>query len=242
MLIVGATSAIAHESAKLFAAEGVQLFLVARNPEKLTAVANDLRVRGAAQVETFLLDMNELDRHAELLAQATGVWGGLDAALIAYGTLPQQTAYEHDPAATLAAFQTNCLSVIYLLTLLADYFEQQRGGVIAVISSVAGDRGRRSNYIYGAAKGTLTIFLEGMRGRLVGAGVSVVTIKPGPVLTPMTALLPKSFLFASASNVGRGVYRAMVARKRVVYLPWFWRWIMALLRMLPETVFIRLKL
>ncbi len=242
VLIVGATSAIAHEAARLFAAQKARLFLVARKPERLAALASDLRVRGADQVETFRLDINDLARHPELLAKAAGVWGGLDAALIAHGNLPEQISCEQDPAAMLEAFQTNCLSVISLVTLLAEYFEQRRCGLIAVITSVAGDRGRRSNYVYGAAKGAVAIFLEGLRGRLLPAGVSVVTIKPGPVDTPMTAAVPKGFLFASARTVGKGVYRAMMARKQVVYVPWFWRWIMSALRMLPEVLFRRLDL
>lgn len=226
VLIIGATSEIAYETGKIFAADGAWLFLVGRHQEKLAAVADDLHVRGAGRVETFALDLTELDRHHELLAKAIEALGGLDAALIAHGTLPDQRACEQNVADLVNGFTTNCLSVISLVTHLANYFEPQRYGSLAVITSVAGDRGRRSNYAYGAAKGAVDLFLQGVRSRLSRAGVSVVTIKPGLVDTPMTAALPKHFLFARASTVGKGAYKAMLSRKDVVYLPWFWRWIM----------------
>jgi len=142
----------------------------------------------------------------------------------------------------LKEFTTNCASVISLLRILADYFEQQRRGCIAVISSVAGDRGRQSNYVYGAAKGAVTVFLQGLRNRLYKSGVAVVTIKPGTVDTPMTAGMKKGLLFASASSVGQGIYKAMLARKEVVYLPWFWRPIMFIIRSIPEPIFKKLSL
>ncbi|MFQ5828782.1 MAG: SDR family oxidoreductase [Candidatus Methylomirabilia bacterium] len=242
VVIIGATSAIAHETAKRFAAESAWLFLVGRNQEKLAAVANDLRVRGAGRVETFVLDLAELARHQELLAKATDALGGLDAVLIAHGSLPDQRACERSVAGTVAGFMTNCVSVISLVTLLANYFEEQRSGCIAVIASVAGDRGRQSNYVYGAAKGAVDVFLQGVRNRLSKAGVSVVTVKPGLVDTPMTASMRKTVLFASARNVGEGIHKAMVSGRDVVYLPWIWRWIMAIIRGIPETLFKRMSL
>ena len=241
VLIVGATSAIAQEAAKEFAADGDKLFLVARNADKLQVVANDLSVRGAAQMETAVLDVNDTDRHAEVLARAADSLGGLDVALIAHGTLSDQPACEKDVELTLREMQTNFLSVVSLLTLLANRFEAQRHGTIAVISSVAGDRGRKSNYVYGAAKAGVTAFLSGLRGRLDAAGVRVITIKPGMVDTPMTAHLEKGALFASAEAVGKGVYRAIVSGQEVVYLPWFWWVIMTVLRHVPESIFKKLS-
>lgn len=242
VLIIGATSAIAYETGKIFAAEGAWLFLAGRHPDKLAAVADDLHIRGAGRVETFALDLTERDRHQELLAKATEALGGLDAVLIAHGTLPDQRACEQNVTDMVNGFTTNCLSVIALVTLLANHFERQEYGTLAVITSVAGDRGRRSNYVYGAAKGAVDLFLQGVRSRLSRTGVSVVTIKPGLVDTPMTAALPKHFLFAAASTVGKGVYRAMLGRKDVVYLPWFWRWIMGIIKMIPEPLFKRMSL
>jgi decaprenylphospho-beta-D-erythro-pentofuranosid-2-ulose 2-reductase len=136
----------------------------------------------------------------------------------------------------------NFTATAALLTLIANRFEAQRHGTIAVITSVAGDRGRQSNYIYGAAKGGLVVFLQGLRNRLHHAGVSVVTLKPGFVDTPMTAHLPKNFLFCSPRRAGRAIHRAIEARRSVAYIPWFWRPIMALVTILPELVFKRLRL
>ncbi len=242
MLIVGATSAIALETARRYAARGARLFLVARHPERLAAVAEDLRVRGAGMVETALLDVRDTGRHEPTLEAAVTALGGLDVALLAHGTLPDQPGCQERVADALEAIEVNFTAAVALLTLLANRFETQRRGAIAVIGSVAGDRGRGSNYVYGAAKGGLAVFLQGLRNRLHRAGVVVVTVKPGFVDTPMTAALPKNPLFASADRVGGAVYRAIERRRNVVYIPWFWRPIMFVIKSLPEVVFKRLRL
>ncbi len=240
--MIGATSAIAHETAKCFAQDGAELFLVARSAEKLKVIGDDLKVRGAKRIETFVLDVNDFDRHQEMIEAAITSLDGLDMVLIAHGTLADQEKCQRSVAETLQEFTTNCTSVISLLTILADYFEQQQRGCIAVISSAAGDRGRQSNYVYGAAKGAVSIFLGGLRNRLSKSGVAVVTLKPGFVDTPMTATLKKGPLFASASVVGKGVYAAMKSCKEVVYLPWFWRYIMLIIKSIPEPVFKKMSL
>jgi short-subunit dehydrogenase len=242
MMIVGATSAIAHETAKCFAKDGAEFFLVARSPQKLADIGNDLKVRGAQRIETYVLDVTELERHQEMIETAITTLDGLDMVLIAHGTLGDQQKCQRSVAETLKEFTTNCTSVISLLTILADYFEQQKRGCITVISSVAGDRGRQSNYVYGAAKGALSVFLQGLRNRLSKSGVAVVTVKPGLIDTPMTAAVKKGLLAASAKGVGEGIYRAMKSRKEVVYLPWFWRPIMLIIRTIPEPVFKRLSM
>jgi short-subunit dehydrogenase len=242
ILIVGATSAIAHETARCFAKDGAEFFLVARSPEKLKDIGNDLKVHGAKRTETFLLDVTDLDRHQEMIETAISTLDGLDMVLISHGTLGDQQKCQVSVSETLKEFTTNCTSVISLLTILAGYFEQQKRGCITVVSSVAGDRGRQSNYVYGAAKGALSVFLQGLRNRLSKAGVAVVTVKPGLIDTPMTATLKKGLLAASAKGVGEGIYRAMKQRKEVVYLPWFWRPIMLIVRNIPEPVFKRLSL
>jgi short-subunit dehydrogenase len=241
-MIVGATSAIAHETAKCFAGEGADLFLVARSPEKLDAVAADLRVRGANRVETFELDLTDLERHEELLQRAIERLDWLDALLIAHGTLGDQRKCELSVAETLKELTTNELSVISLLTLAANYFEQRRKGCIAVISSVAGDRGRKSNYVYGTAKAAVSIFLQGLRNRLSKSNVTVVTIKPGTVDTPMTASLKKGLLFAKPEVVGAGIHKAIKQRKDIVYLPAYWLPIMLIIRSIPERVFKRMSI
>lgn len=241
-MIVGATSAIAHETAKYFAKDGAEFFLVARSAQKLADISNDLKVRGAQRIETYVLDVIELERHQEMIEKAIATLDGLDMVLIAHGTLGDQQKCQRSVAETLNEFTINCTSVISLLTILADYFEQQKRGCIAVISSVAGDRGRQSNYVYGAAKGALSVFLQGLRNRLSKSGVAVVTVKPGLIDTPMTAAVKKGLLAASAKGVGEGIYRAMKSRKEVVYLPWFWRPIMLIVRTIPEPVFKRLSM
>ena len=241
ILIIGATSAIAHETAKFFARDGAELFLVGRTAEKLEDVSNDLKVRGAKRTETFLLDLSDLVRHQEMIQTAIETLGGLDMVLIAHGTLSDQQLCQQSAAKTLEELTTNFMSVISLLTILANYFEQQKRGCIAVVSSVAGDRGRRSNYVYGTAKGGVSIFLQGLRSRLSTSGVTVVTVKPGLVDSPMTASLKKGLLFAQPAKVGKGIYKAMMKGREVVYLPWFWRPIMAVVRSLPEPIFKKLS-
>ncbi len=242
VLIIGATSAIAAETARVFAAYGARLFLTGRHSGRLDAVAADLKVRGAAQVETALLEVTDISRHAGVVDAAFAAMGGLDVVLIAHGTLPDQQRCEESVAETLAALEVNFTATIGLLTLLANRFEAARQGCIAVITSVAGDRGRQSNYVYGAAKGGVERFLEGLRNRLFRSGVAVITIKPGFVDTPMTAGVAKNPLFASPRRVGRAIYRAIEARRSVVYIPWFWRPIMFLVTALPESIFQRLRL
>ena len=166
----------------------------------------------------------------------------MDTVLIAHGTLGNQRAAESDFALAELEYRTNFLSVVSLLTPIAAYLENKHSGTIAVISSVAGDRGRQSNFIYGSAKGALSIYLAGLSNRLFSSGVKVITIKPGFVDTPMTAHLKKSFLFACPNKVAAGIYRAIEKGNDVVYLPYFWGWIMLLIRLLPENVFKRLKL
>ena len=242
MLIVGATSAIAEATARLFAADGDRLCLAGRNETRLTAIAEDLRIRGAAQVETVALDANDFSEHERVLSNAAQVIGGLDTVLIAHGTLPDQLACQASVDATLEAITTNALSVIALLTQIANRFEQQGAGTIAVISSVAGDRGRQSNYVYGTAKGAVSLFAQGLRNRLSRTRVKVVTIKPGFVDTPMTAAFKKGALWASPGAVAKRIHRAIVRGEDVVYTPWFWRWIMAIIKAVPESIFKKARL
>lgn len=242
ILIIGATSAIARETARLFASAGDALFLVARDAAKLEMVANDLKSRGAARVESFEMDANDFERHGLILHEAEEILGGLDVVLIAHGTLPDQKACEASFERTEAELRTNFLSVVSLVTRAANDFEKKRAGTIAVITSVAGDRGRPSNYVYGTAKGAVSIFLSGLRVRLAKPGVAVVDIKAGFVDTPMTAGFKKNALFASPEAVGLGVYKAILKKKDIVYLPWFWRWIMSAVRSIPECIFKKLSL
>lgn len=242
ILIIGATSGIATACARLWAAQGHRLFLAARDGGKLDALAADLRVRGANAVDTFTLDANDLDRHHPLLQAATRA-GALDVALIAHGTLPDQAACEADAHLTLREFANNGTSVIALLTVLGRHFEQQQRGQLAVITSVAGDRGRPSNYVYGSAKAAVSVFCEGLRARLFKAGVSLTDIRPGFVATPMTQGLPlPGPLVAQPEVVARRILAGIDRRADVLYAPGFWALIMFIIRHIPGAVFKRLKL
>ncbi|MFM8269568.1 MAG: SDR family oxidoreductase [Pseudomonadota bacterium] len=241
-LILGATSAIAIEVSKLFGKRGDTLFLVARNSEKLDAVRKDLEVRGAKIGGFSVSDLNHVSAHKALLGQALETLGGLDTVLIAHGTLGDQKACEQDFELAEKEIQSNFLSSVSLLTHLGNEMEKRKSGTIAVICSVAGDRGRQSNYIYGSAKGALALFLQGLRNRLFSSGVSVLTIKPGFVDTPMTALVKKNFLFAKPEKIAQGILKAIDKKKDVVYLPCFWWAIMMVIKAIPERVFKKLKL
>lgn len=242
ILIIGATSAIAEATARLWAARGDALFLVGRKSERLEAIAADLRVRGAATVSNCVMDACDISAHAAMLEAAEAAMGGLDVALIAHGSLPDQKACEASVDKTLRQIDTNGLSVIALATRLGEKFEAQGKGSLAVISSVAGDRGRRSNYVYGAAKGMVSLFLQGMRNRLAKRGIQVLTIKPGFVDTPMTAAFPKGVLWAKPESIACGIVSAVDKKRDEVYLPGFWWLIMTIIRHIPERVFKRLSL
>lgn len=242
-IIVGATSAIAESVCRLWASRGYKLFLVARNPDKLSSLRADYQVRGADAVDSFVMDVNEFSKHQDCWDKAQESMGTIDGIFIAHGTLPDQKACEASFETTQQEINTNGLSVISLCTIAANDFEKRRQGDIAVISSVAGDRGRQSNYVYGAAKGMVSIFLDGLRNRLFKSGVHVTTIKPGFVDTPMTAGFDKGGpLWASADQIAEGITKAIDKKRNVAYLPWFWWGIMNIIRNIPEFLFKRLSL
>jgi len=242
ILIIGATSAIAEAAARRFAQRGDALYLLARNGERLDHLVRDLKIRGAASTAGAQFDANDFARHADVIEQAAASMSGLDAVLIAHGTLSDQQACQADAALALREISTNALSVVSLLTHLANRFEAQRAGSIAVIGSVAGDRGRQSNYVYGSAKGMLSVFLQGLRNRLQKSGVKVLTIKPGFVDTPMTAAIKKGPLWATPDQIAQAIVKGMDKGSDVIYAPWFWWGIMAIIRSIPEAVFKKLSL
>jgi len=242
IVIIGATSAIAEAAARLWAQTGDQLFLVARNLERLQAIASDLKVKGSQVAEIYAMDVNDFDAHLPMLNAAEQALNGVDTVLIAHGTLSNQAACEQSVELTLQEINTNALSVIALLTHVANRFEKQKKGTIAVISSVAGDRGRQSNYVYGSAKAMVSAFTSGLRQRLYKSGVAVVTIKPGFVDTPMTASFKKGPLWASSESVAKIIVNACNKRKGIIYAPGFWFFIMMIIRLIPESLFVKLKL
>ena len=243
ILIIGATSAIAEACARRFASRGDALFLTGRNVDHLQAISADLKVRGAANAGFAMLDVTDFTAHQPVIEQATRELDGIDTVLIAHGTLSDQTQCQTSVDDLRREFDINATSTLALLSVLANRFESQGHGTLAVISSVAGDRGRQSNYVYGAAKAAVSAFLGGLRQRLAKANVDVLTIKPGFVDTPMTVdIANKGALWAKPDNVAAGIVRAIDRRRSVVYLPWFWAPIMFLIRHIPESIFKRLKL
>lgn len=240
VLIIGATSAIAEATARLYAGRGARLFLVGRDEARLSAIAADLGVRGAAATHAHALDATDLAGHAAMLDAAWASLGGVDLALIAHGTLPDQAACSASVETSMREFAVNGSSVIALCVALAQRL--QAPATLAVISSVAGDRGRASNHLYGSAKAAVSAFTSGLRQSLNGSGVNVLTIKPGFVDTPMTAAFRKGALWATPAQVARGIVRAVDKRKGVAYLPGFWWGIMRVITHIPEFVFRRIKL
>jgi len=243
--IFGATSRIATEAARLWLAHGVHLVLVARNAERLRMLNDDLNLRGGglAEVDAVAADLASLETLPGLWKSLGERFPDLDGVLIAHGSLPDQGRCEADPEALLREVRVNALSAITLLTVIANDFEVRGSGTIGVIGSVAGDRGRKSNYVYGAAKGMLALFLQGLRNRLHDKGVRVITFKPGFVITPMTQDFDRQGpLWTRPERVARGIVRAYRGNADVVYLPWFWRPIMSVIRLIPERLFKRLSL
>ena len=216
--------------------------LLGRRADALEAAASDLRVRGATDVAFELFEADDVAQHAGLLARVWDRWQGYDIALIAHGVLPDQAASQASAALALNSFDTNARSMISVLTELANHFEMQGHGVIGVVSSPAGDRGRASNYVYGAAKAAVSVFCSGLRHRLFRHGVRVVTILPAFVDTPMTAAFAKGALWAQPARVAKDIERSLEHHNGNLYTPWFWRWMMLVVVHLPQRMFLRSKL
>ena len=241
ILIFGATSAIAGAVAARYATAENRFFLIARDNEKLAALRERLTDSGAGEIETAQSDLTRLEDHPGLTEAAFNWLQTVDLVLIAHGTLPDQAHCERDASTALEALTVNGLSPISLLTELAPRMRGQAHGTLAVITSVAGDRGRPSNYVYGSAKAMVSAFLQGLRGRLHGARVHVIDIRPGLVDSPMTAHLPKGPLFATPDRVAGDIVKAVASRRHTVYIPGWWRLIMEIVRWLPDSIFKRLN-
>jgi short-subunit dehydrogenase len=240
ILVLGATSGIAEATCRIWASQGASLFLVARNAEKLAAVAQDLKSRGASYIDTAVADLDNTEQHPALLAHAVNSLAGLDVAYLAHGILGDQSAAEQDFNTTAHILHTNFMAPVSLLTWLANFCVQRRHGTIAVLSSVAGDRGRKSNYVYGSSKAGLSAFLAGLRNRVDREGVTILTIKPGPVNTPMTAHM--NVKKADVDSVAASIVKAIDNRQDNLYVPFQWQPIMFVVRSIPERIFKKLNL
>jgi decaprenylphospho-beta-D-erythro-pentofuranosid-2-ulose 2-reductase len=240
--IFGATSAIAHETAKLFASQGSQLLLIGRSQAHLAANAADIIARGAKQVETITADLADTSSHDQLWTKCRNIMPQIDTVLLAHGYLGDQKIAAESFKETSKIFEVNALSPISLLTVIANDFERKKAGTIAVITSVAGDRGRQSNYVYGASKAAVICFLSGLRNRLFASGIKVIDIRPGFIDTPMTQHLQNKPLVASASLAGKQIFSAILAGKDIIYVPKRWQLVMTIIRLIPEQIFKRLGL
>jgi decaprenylphospho-beta-D-erythro-pentofuranosid-2-ulose 2-reductase len=241
VVILGATSGIAVEVARELARRGCELMLVARSGQRLAELQNDLMIRGAKQVLSFAADLAQVQHHAATFDFCNRNFFDFDTVLLAYGSMHDQKLSEMSVDTLLDELQTNYVSATAILTLFAAQLERRGSGCIAAITSVAGDRGRRSNYVYGSAKGALSLFLQGMRSRMHPAGVNVITIKPGPTQTSMTDHMPQAARFAKPEQVAKEIARALARRSPdILYTPKMWRYVMSAVRHIPETLFKRM--
>ncbi|MEX0964540.1 MAG: SDR family oxidoreductase [Pseudohongiellaceae bacterium] len=241
ILIIGATSAIAKATARIYAEQGCSMHLVARSEEALQTLTNDLTVRGAAAVGHSILDLNKFAEHSKVLDAAFAELGNVDVALICHGSLPDQNKAAENFKQAQKELNTNGLSVVSLVIELAPRFIEQGAGTIAVITSVAGDRGRQPNFVYGAAKSLVSTYLQGLRGKLFEHNVNVVDIRPGLVDSPMTAQLPKGPLWSSPETIAAKIVKSIKRGSHTVYAPAYWRLIMLIVCAIPEFIFKRLK-
>lgn len=242
ILIIGAGSAIARALARQYAEQGCRLHLLARDEPALQRQRQDLMLRGAEAVGIAVLDVNDHARHHSCMETAWQSLEQVDLVLICHGTLPDQPQCEHNFPRIQQELQTNAISTISLLCHIAPRLARQQAGCLAVITSVAGDRGRASNYIYGAAKSMVARYLEGLRAAMLKDGVHVMDIRPGFVDTPMTRQFPKGPLWTRPDTLARSIRRGVQLRRNVLYTPWYWQFIMLVIRAIPEPLFKRLPL
>lgn len=243
VLLVGATSGLARSIARGLAVEGRPLILAARDVEEATLIGADLRVRYGINIAVQAFDALEFDSHGRFfeacLEAASGNLGGM---VVCHGDLADGIEAQEDFSVSRRLIDVNYTSFVSILNIAAEYFEHRRSGYLCVLSSVAGDRGRSSNYVYGSTKAAVSTYLQGLRARMTRSGVQVITVKPGFIDTAMTWGLKAPGPVGKAEIVGRDVCRAIAKRRNVVYTPWIYRWVMLIVRLIPEPIFKRLKL
>jgi len=243
ILILGATSAIAQSTCAVWASRGHELFLVARNADRLSAMASDLKIRFNIKIHIFVANFQNESDIIDSIHQANNFLGHIDYALIAYGTLPNQIACEESLVLAKESLHTNGTSIFIALMLIAKTMSEQKQGVIGTITSVAGDRGRASNFIYGMSKSMIQACLSGLRAKLHKNQVTVLDIRPGFVDSPMTKHIEKKgFLWTTPCQVSDDIVMAFDKKKQVIYTPYFWKWIMLVIKLLPIRIFNQLKI
>lgn len=240
IVIIGASSAIAEHCARLWVSEAADFLLVGRDLSRVQRVADDLRVRSPhSAIETAQIDFLDADAISSLARQAGQ--SPIDIVLIAHGDLPVQQSCEQDIHVAETALQINGVSPALFAEAFAKQLAQQGRGTLALIGSVAGDRGRKANYVYGAGKGMVERYAQGLQHRFAYSGIKIVLIKPGPTATPMTAHLPSSGM-AAVDQVARAIVKAIEAGKPVAYVPAKWQLIMLIVQHLPRWIFHKLNI
>ena len=241
VVVIGATSAIARAGAQEFAAGGCAVIVAARDQDENEAIAADLRVRYGVEGHAFAWDAEAFDTHGAFVARCIETLGDrLDGVVLCSGYMAEQKAAQGDWSLARRMIDVNYSASVSVIERFAAHFEVRRSGFLCVVSSVAGDRGRQSNYLYGSTKAALSIWCEGLRNRLYPAGVHVVTVKPGFVDTKMTwGTVPFA---ASPEAAAKAILKAIDKKKNVVYVPWFWRYIMLIIRHVPEWQFKKMKM
>lgn len=242
-LVIGASSGIGRAIARRLAKAGYSLILAGRDLDLLAEIAADIEVRFQVKVECRRFEALEFEGHAIFFASCVEFFAGnLHGVMLCHGQMPEQEDAADDFALTRRMIDVNYTSAVSILNLAAPHFEQRKRGWIAAVSSVAGDRGRSSNYLYGSTKAALSAVLSGLRVRLAKVGVTVTDARPGFVDTSLTWARPGMFLVAAPSTVADDIYRAIKRNKAVVYTPFFWSLIMTIIRNIPDQIFRRLSL
>jgi len=235
LLIIGATSDIALALANKYASSGYNLVLAARNVRALDSFAHSIRLTYKVNVEVYEFDVTAFDSHESFYKNISHKPDGV---LVTVGYLGNQKKGEHDFDETLKIIETNYTGCVSILNIIANDMLKRKSGFIVGVSSVAGDRGRKENYLYGSAKSAFTQYLSGLRSRLAKEKITVLTVKPGFVKTKMTANLKlPSILTASTERVARDIYYAQQRGQTVVYTKWFWKYIMLVIKHIPESIF-----
>jgi len=242
IVIAGATSAISQAVSKQLISDDVCFHLVGRDMDKLEIVSNDLISRGCGKALCYSLDFNDFTEHQSLIEKIKIEADKIDILFVCYGIMHSQDECEENVNKALEQVTSNYTSAVSLLVLFTQVMYSQGEGTIAVVSSVAGDRGRKSNFIYGSAKGGLSTFLEGLRYKLYDAGINVLTVKPGFVDSPMTTDMKKGLLWASPELVAKYIVKAIKLRKSVIYTPHFWFFIMTIIKIIPVFIFRKLNI
>lgn len=240
VLIVGAGSDIAKEIARVYAKNGYNICLTARNPLSLKELATDIKVRSNVDVNVKKLDIADYESHKSFYEKLEEKPEGV---IVVSGYMTEQKIAQENWEESLNTINVNYTGAVSFLNIVAEDFEKSRSGFIVGISSVAGDRGRKANYIYGSAKAAFSAYLSGLRNRLYESGVQVLTVKPGFVATKMTEDLdlPQN-LTAQPEDVANDIFNAQQKGKDILYTKWVWRYIMLIIKHIPEFIFKKLSI